>query len=256
MSDIEGISSAILNAYVGDTIAPVRDRLASAEEAYAVQQATVKAWLGDGRRLVGRKIGLTSKAVQQQLGVDEPDYGVIFADMVLPDASLIAPHAIKQPRVEAELAFVLSRDLPTSGVTPEAVMAATDYISPALEICGSRIAGWDIKIRDTVADNASAGMVVLGGPRLNLTLDELPDVAVQLAHNGAVVVEGRGEACLGNPAVAVAWLAEALGRYGEQLKAGDIVMSGALGRMVAAVPGDHFKASFGQFGAVSVSFGR
>lgn len=243
-----------MGAYTHSPIAPVRERLNGVTEAYAVQQLTVRGWLANGRRIAGRKIGLTAKAVQQQLGVDEPDYGVIFADMVVPDGGEVAKGMVLQPRVEAEIAFVLKRDLSGSAVTPEDVIAATDYVCPALEICGSRIAEWNIKIEDTVADNASAGLIVLGESRSAADLSQLPQIGVRLSHNGSVAVEGCGEACLGNPAIAVAWLAQALARYGEGLQAGDIVMSGALARMLLASPGDTFDADFGAFGSVNVTF--
>lgn len=256
MSVIETTARDLIAAYGHTPIAPVREKLNGIPEAYAVQQETVRDWLVKGRRIAGRKIGLTAKAVQQQLGVDEPDYGVIFSDMVVRHGSEVAKDTVLQPRIEAEVAFVLKRDLSGSAVTPEDVIAATDYVCPALEICGSRIADWNIKIEDTVADNASAGLIVLGEKRSAADLAQLPQIAMQLSHNGTVAVEGRGEACLGNPAIAVAWLAQALARYGEGLKAGDIVMSGALARMLPASPGDTFDADFGAFGSVKVSFAR
>ncbi|MBN9080980.1 MAG: hypothetical protein BGP04_22135 [Rhizobiales bacterium 62-17] len=254
MSVIENTARDLIAAYDQAPIAPVREQLNGVAEAYAVQQKTVRDWLAGGRRIAGRKIGLTAKAVQQQLGVDEPDFGTIFADMVVPHGGEVAKGTVQQPRIEAEIAFVLKRDLSGAQVTAEDVIAATDYVCPALEICGSRIADWNIKIEDTVADNASAGLIVLGEQRSAADLAQLPQVAMQLAHNGTVAVEGRGEACLGNPAIAVAWLAQALARYGEGLKAGDIVMSGALARMLPASPGDVFEGDFGAFGSVKVSF--
>lgn len=256
MSVIEDAAQEIIAAYGGQTIAPLRTRLSGVPDAYAVQQATVRTWLAKGRRIAGRKIGLTAKAVQQQLGVDEPDFGTLFADMIVADGGSIAANAVLQPRVEAEIAFVLGSDLKGTDISPEDVIAATAYVCPALEICGSRIAGWDIKIEDTVADNASAGMIVLGPNGGQPKMSELPAIEMRLSHNGAIAVEGRGEACLGNPAIAVAWLAQALGRYGEGLKAGDIVMSGALARMLPAEPGDRFEADFGTFGSVAVNFAK
>lgn len=256
MTIVEEIARSLQGAYAnGRTIAPLRDRITDIATAYAIQEAQVAAWRAQGRRIVGRKIGLTAKVVQEQLGVNEPDFGTILDHMIVPDGGTIAAGAVLQPRVEAEVAFVLARDLDPASVTPDDVIAATDYICPAIEICGSRIANWDIKITDTVADNASAGMIVLGQHRLvRPTLAALPQIKAAVSHNGKVAAEGSGAACLGNPATAVAWLAEALGRLGTRLRAGDIVMSGALARMLPAEPGDKFVADFGDLGSVSVNF--
>ena len=255
MSAILDAAKDIENAYTTRTpIAPVRDRISSVADAYAVQMATVKSWLAQGRTIAGHKIGLTAKAVQAQLGVDQPDFGTIFSDMVLKDNADISLTSVMQPRVEAEVAFVLKNDLKGEKITPEAVIAATDYICPALEICGSRIAQWNIKIEDTVADNASAGLIVLGPQRHKAVLDELPKIAVTLHKNDAAAVSGIGAACLDNPAIAVAWLAEALTKYGNGLSAGDVVMSGALAPMVAADAGQVFIGDFGAFGSVTARF--
>jgi 2-keto-4-pentenoate hydratase len=247
----------ILEAYTtGRPIAPVRDRIRSITDAYAVQQASVDVWLARGRTVAGHKIGLTSKAVQEQLRVDEPDFGVLFADMILHDGAEVAAGQILQPRIEGELAFILNGDLRGERLSAEDAVAATDYICPAIEICGSRIAGWDIRITDTISDNASSGMIVLGKTRVKPELDQLADVPMALRHNGAVAAEGRGSACLGNPAIAVAWLGQMLTRLGGGLRAGDVVMSGALAKMVAAEPGSSFSADFGHLGTVGVQFGR
>jgi 2-keto-4-pentenoate hydratase len=255
MSSIDETAMDILGAYAsGVPIAPVRGRISGVAQAYAVQQRTVAHWRQAGRRVVGRKIGLTNKTVQDQLGVHEPDFGTLFADMIVPDGGSVPHGAVMQPRVEAEIAFILNSDLDGVGISAEDVVEATDYVCPALEICGSRIANWDIRIEDTVADNASSALLVLGAGRAKPVVTELPLLALTMAHNGQCVLEGRGEACLGNPAVAVAWLAEALTRFGDKLKAGDIVLSGALARMLPAAGGDTFAADFGGFGSVSVRF--
>lgn len=255
MSIMDEVAKEILGAYsTGTPIAPVRGRINGVPQAYAVQQVTVDHWLRAGRRIVGRKIGLTAKAVQEQLGVHEPDFGALFADMIIENGGTIPRGAIMQPRVEAEIAFVLKSGISGTQISPEQVIAATDYVTPALEICGSRVANWDIRIEDTIADNASSAMIVLGHGRLVPTLAGLPQIAMSLTHNGQPAVEGRGDACLGNPAIAVAWLAEALTRLGEGLKPGDIVMSGALARMLPAAAGDVFAGDFGELGSVSVSF--
>ena len=256
MSVVAEICASILKAYeTGQPIAPVRDRIGGVLEAYAVQQASIDIWLKRGRKLAGQKIGLTSKAVQTQLGVDEPDFGVLFADMILDDGAEVPRGKVLQPRVEGELAFVLRSDLNGEKLSMEDVIRATDHVSPAIEICGSRIAGWDIRIADTISDNASSGLVVLGKTRIKPVLDDLPRVPMTMRVGGTTAAEGRGEACLGNPAIAVAWLGETLTRLGGGLRAGDVVMSGALAKMVAADPGSGFVADFGNLGTVRVQFG-
>jgi 2-keto-4-pentenoate hydratase len=255
MDVTSAVAQRILKAYeTHKPIPPVRGEISGVAEAYRVQSEATRVWLERGRRIAGRKIGLTAKAVQAQLGVDEPDFGTLFSDMILRDHAAVAPGAVLQPRIEGEIAFILKSDLGGDRITPEAVLEATDYVCPAIEICGSRIAGWDIRIEDTVADNASSGLVVLGGRRAKPSLSALAGVVLSVEHNGIVAAEGRGEACLGNPAVAVAWLAQALSRFGDRLRAGDVVMSGALAKMLAAQQGDRFTADFGAMGAVSVSF--
>jgi 2-keto-4-pentenoate hydratase len=249
------IAERLLEAYrTGIAISPIRSAVQGVAAAYAIQQESVAQWQRQGRRLVGQKIGLTSKAVQDQLGVGEPDFGALFADMILESGAVVPRGAVMQPRIEAEIAFVMKSDLAGTAITPAAVLAATDYVTPAIEICGSRIAAWDIRIEDTIADNASSGLVVVGAKRIKPDLAALAGVAMTLTHNGAPAGEGRGEACLGNPAAAVAWLAETLTRFGGKLRAGDLVMSGALARMVPAEPGSAFLADFGDWGGVAVRF--
>ncbi len=251
------IANRILEAYKsGVPIAPVRTEVSGLAAAYAVQRATFDAWLKAGRKPAGHKIGLTSNAVQEQLGVHEPDYGALFGDMILENGAHIGPRAVLQPRVEPEVAFVLKTDLAGENLTADQVIAATDYVVPAVEVCGSRIKGWDIRFEDTVADNASSGLVVLGIRKSKPALAELADLQVQVRVNGSVNAEGRGVACLGNPANAVAWLAGALTRQGDRLRAGDVVMSGAMAKMVAAEVGSSFDADFGAFGSVSLHFDR
>jgi len=251
------IANRILKAYeTGIPIAPVRTEVSGLAAAYAVQRATYDAWVKAKRTPAGHKIGLTSKAVQEQLGVHEPDYGALFSDMILESGAHIGPRAVLQPRVEPEVAFVLKTDLAGENLTAEQVIAATDYVVPAVEVCGSRIKGWDIRFEDTVADNASSGLIVLGNQKRKPVLAELADIEVKVRANGAVSAEGRGSACLGNPANAVAWLAGALTRLGNRLRAGDVVMSGAMAKMVAAEAGSDFDADFGAFGSVSLHFDR
>ena len=249
------IANRILKAYEsGVPIAPVRTEISGLAAAYAVQRATFDAWVKAGRKPVGHKIGLTSKAVQEQLGVHEPDYGALFSDMILENGAHIGPLAVLQPRVEPEVAFVLKTDLVGENLSADEVVTATDYVVPAVEVCGSRIKAWDIRFEDTVADNASSGLVVLGNRKWKPALAELANLQVQVRLNGSVNAEGRGVACMGNPANAVAWLAGALTRLGDRLRAGDVIMSGAMAKMVAAEVGSSFDADFGAFGSVSLHF--
>ena len=251
------VTNEILEAYSSHRpIAPVREKLNGISEAYDVQKRSVAIWLAAGRRAAGRKIGLTSKAIQEQLGVDEPDYGVLLADMFRRSGSTVEKEALLQPRIEGEIAFILSSALRGTHITPQAVLAATEYVCPAIEICDSRIARWDIKIADTVADNASAGLVVLGDARAKPTLEWLAQIEMSVYATDVKVGEGRGDACLGNPAIAVAWLAEKMTELGDGLRAGDVIMSGALSKMIPAVPGSQIRAEFRGLGDVRVDFGN
>jgi 2-keto-4-pentenoate hydratase len=240
----------------GSPCAPVRDLLGldGLTEAYAVQTAWVRSREQDGVRVIGRKIGLTNPAVQAQLGVDSPDYGFLLADMEAVDGGEADPAGLLQPRIEAEIAFVLGADLDLPDPTAEDVRAATDHVRPALEIVDSRIAGWDIRLVDTVADNASAAGFVLGEQRTPLDGD-LTAVLMTMDRNGERVSEGSGADCLGSPLLAVAWLARVSAGLGRPLRAGEIVLSGALGRVVDVRPGDAFSAELSGLGSVSVSFG-
>ena len=218
----------------GHPCAPVRDLLGETDQdaAYAVQSLNVARHVEAGREVVGRKIGLTSAAVQSQFGVFSPDYGVLLDDMVFADREPIDLSRFLQPRVEAEVAFVLGDDLDSTHTSVADVIRATDFVLPALEVVDSRIAGWDIKITDTVADNASSGAVVLGTTPRSLNGLDLTELGMSLEHAGAVVSSGSGAACLGSPVVAVAWLAREVARHGRFLRAGEVVLSGALGPMV------------------------
>ncbi|MEU9187195.1 fumarylacetoacetate hydrolase family protein [Streptomyces sp. NPDC048484] len=234
--------------------APVRTFLTGMEAAYAVQRANVERGTAAGRRIVGRKIGLTSPAVQTQLGVDQPDFGTLFADMAVPEGGQVAAGRLLRPKVEAEVALVLGAALPHRDCTVVDVLRATDFALPALEIVDSRIADWDISIVDTVADNASSGLFVLGGTPVPLTGLGLRSVRMTMTRGGEVVSEGTGADCLGSPLNAAAWLASALARMGDPLRAGDLVLTGALGPMAVAAPGDRFEAHISQLGRVNVEF--
>ncbi len=235
---------------------PVRDLLPDGglDDGYAVQQL-VRARGPVGRRRVGRKIGLTSPAVQQQMQVDTPDFGVLFADMAYGDSELIPFGDLLQPRVEAEVAFVLSADLPEADVTPSELLRAVDFVVPAIEVVDSRIADWDITIFDTVADNASSGVFVTGGsPRSLRDIDDLRAIEMTLTVDGVVVSSGSGAACLGHPVNAVVWLANAVAERGEPLRAGELVLSGSLGPLVPVQSGLTYDAHLGGLGSVRASF--
>ncbi|MFE7579522.1 2-keto-4-pentenoate hydratase [Streptomyces sp. NPDC057521] len=235
---------------------PVRTLLPEEDvaAAYAVQRLYVERSLAEGRRLVGRKIGLTSPAVQRQLGVAQPDFGALFADMAVSEGRPVAPGRLLQPKVEAEVALVLGTDLPHRDPTVADLLRATAFALPALEIVDSRIAGWDIGIVDTVADNASCGLYVLGGTPVPLDRVDLRDVAMTLTKNGETVSRGTGRDCLGSPLTAALWLASTLAGLGDPLKAGDLVLTGALGPMAAAAEGDEFTARIEGLGTVSAAF--
>ncbi|MGW0886399.1 2-keto-4-pentenoate hydratase [Streptomyces sp. NPDC002671] len=251
-------AAAVLDqaARTGSPCPPVRSLLpeADVEVAYAVQRLYIERGVAAGRRLVGRKIGLTSPAVQRQLGVDQPDFGALFADMAVPEGQPIAPGRLLQPKVEAEAALVLGADLPHRNPTMADLLRATAFALPALEIVDSRIADWDITIVDTVADNASCGLFVLGGTPVPLDRVDLRAVRMTLTRNGETVSQGTGVDCLGSPLTAALWLASMLAGLGEPLRAGDIVLTGALGPMALAVEGDEFTAHIEGLGTVTTAF--
>jgi 2-keto-4-pentenoate hydratase len=240
-------------AYRGGAVPPLRDGLAPADAdgAYAVQAINTEFWVGQGRRVTGRKVGLTAKAVQAQLGVDQPDFGVLFNDMEITDGGELLASKTLAPKAEAEIAFLLSADLTDPAVTREQVAASVAAVMPAIEIVDSRIADWKITFADTVADNGSSAFYVLGQKRKPLAGLDLWTCGMVLEVNGAVVSLGAGAACLGHPLNAVAWLARIAARRGAPLRAGDVVLSGALGPMVAINPGDAVQASIGGLGSAS-----
>jgi 2-keto-4-pentenoate hydratase len=257
MTLVEEFADALYAAERNRTpIAPLRDHIANADDAYAVQEHNTRRALAAGRRLVGRKIGLTSAAVQRQLGVDRPDFGMLFADMEVGEGEPIAIGRILQPRIEAEVAFILDRDLPFEHATLADIVLATAYVAPALEIVGSRISDWNIRFVDTVADNASSGAWVLGGPVRKLDGIDLRGCSMVMERDGALVSEGSGAACLGNPLNAVRWLAREMVARGRPLQAGDIVLSGALGPMVAVTAGATYEARISGLGSALATFAR
>ncbi|MEW9515098.1 2-keto-4-pentenoate hydratase [Streptomyces tubercidicus] len=224
------------------------------ESAYAVQQLNVRRAVAGGRRITGRKIGLTSPAVQRQLGVDQPDFGALFADMAVPEGGQVPAGRLLQPKVEAEVALVLGADLPYEVCTVADVLRATEFALPALEIVDCRVAFWEISLVDTVADNASSGLYVLGGTPVPLTRLDVRALTMTMTRNGEQVSAGTGTDCLGSPLNAATWLASTLATRGDPLRAGDVVLTGALGPMVPAAPGDVFEARIPELGSVRVGF--
>ncbi|MEZ0580755.1 2-keto-4-pentenoate hydratase [Nocardioides sp. MH1] len=242
--------------------APVRDLIGADDlpAAYAVQQGLVQARIAAGAAVVGRKIGATSKAVQDQLGVDQPDFGYLLDDMDVSHGARGEPVSMRtlvQPRVEAEVAFRLATDIAPddeADITIEAVRAAVDVALPALEIVDSRIADWKIGFTDTVADNASSGLFVVGEDGKALAELEPRDVEMSLTVNGEERSAGNGAACLGDPLEALRWLAVQAHRFGDPLRAGQVVLSGALGPFVPFAPGDRVVASISGFAPLTVDF--
>ena len=240
----------------GAYIAPLRDSFPGmdGDDAYRVQRLNTDHRLSEGRRIVGRKIGLTSVAVQRQLGVDQPDFGVLFDDMGHGDSEPVPMARLQQPKAEAEIAFVMGRDLVAEYPGHADVMAAIDHVLPAIEIVGSRIANWNIRFVDTVADNASAGAYVLGGTPRRLDGLDLRLAGMAMFRRGEPVSTGAGAACLGHPLNAVVWLARTLARLGAPLRAGELVLSGALGPMVPVAAGDVLEANVQGLGSVRAVF--
>jgi 2-keto-4-pentenoate hydratase len=240
--------------------APVRAFFADDRDidtAYAVQEYNWKRFLAEGRVSIGHKIGLTAAAVQKQLGVDQPDFGILYEDTRVPDGGQVDPSRLIHAKVEGEIAFVLKSALDKPQLAFEDVIAATDYVSPAIEIVDSRIQNWDIRLLDTVADNASSGLFVLGGARRGLQDLDLAALHMALINDGGrIISEGTGANCMGNPVLATLWLARKAVALGRPLLAGDIVLSGALGPMVPVTPGSHFVVAIQELGEVSVTFGN
>lgn len=254
---IEQIRQSLAQAQqTREAIAPLSRQYPSMtlDDAYAVQKAFLDERLRQGARLAGRKIGITSRPVQQMFGVDQPDFGCLFADMAYGTHQAIPKDTLIQPKAEGEIAFVLKRDLSGPGLTAADVLAATEGVMACFEIVDSRIRNWEIGIVDTVADNASSGAFVLGDRLVDPRRADLTLCGMVIEKNGQVAVTGAGAAVLGSPVNAVVWLANQLGRYGEGLKAGDIVLSGSLAAMVPAASGDHFRMSIAGIGSCSVFF--
>lgn len=227
----------------------------SIDEAYAIQKAMISERVSAGDRIVGHKIGLTSRPMQEMFGVDQPDFGHLLASMAQPVGEPVT-YPLIQPRVEPEIAFILKETVGGPGVTMERVLAATAYICPALEVIDSRIRDWNIRFVDTVADNASSGCFLLGSATQAALGRDLAAIGVVLRKDGEVVQTGTGAAVLGHPARAVAWLANTLALYGQELKAGQVVLSGSMTAAIPVTPGSHIRATVAGLGSVEAYFPR
>jgi 2-oxopent-4-enoate/cis-2-oxohex-4-enoate hydratase len=255
--DAVGLGDELYEAWRARTVLePFTTRYPSitVEQAYRVQERMVARRLSAGERIVGKKIGVTSAAVMNMLGVYEPDFGYLLDGMIVHEGQAIDMGTLIQPKAEGEIAFVLKRDLMGPGLSNADVLAATECVMPCFEIVDSRIRDWKIKIQDTVADNASCGVFVLGDRAVDPRKVDLSLCGMVLEKNGAVVGTGAGAAALGSPVSAVAWLANTLGRLGVPLKAGEVILSGSLAAVFTAQAGDNFRVTIGGIGSCSVRF--
>ncbi len=262
MKDLTSIARNLRSAYGAGAIAPLKTRLAELSDspeqsvalAYEVQDTNTRFWEDNGRVITGRKIGLTSKTVQQQLGVDEPDYGILFDDMEYANGSTVSMKKLIQPKVEAEIAFKAATNIekmPNSGEELAGMMSAA---FPALEIVDSRIEDWKISLSDTVADNASSALYVLGDPVSEFTVADTVNATMQLYDNNTLVSVGKGEDCLGGPLKATMWLVEKMIEVGRPVQKGDVILSGALGPMVQVAAGSRYFSDIKGFGSVEINF--
>ena len=255
--EIEKYGDELYRALIdGVAITPLSDRIAGLgiEDAYRIQLRMIARRVETGERIVGKKIGVTSKAVMDMLNVRQPDFGHLTSAMVCNDGDAISMSRLIAPKAEGEIAFVLKHALTGPGVTEADVLRATRYVLPCFEIVDSRISDWKIKIEDTVADNASSGFFVLGDRGVDPLSLDLATVGMTLEKNGEIVATGAGAAALGNPLTAVAWLANTLGALGMSLEAGEVILSGSLAAMVAVEAGDSLRMSLGGIGSASVRF--
>jgi 2-keto-4-pentenoate hydratase len=237
-------------------IAPLTDRNPTIDvvDAYEIQLINIRQRVAEGARVVGHKVGLSSKAMQQMMGVDEPDYGHLLDEMQAFEDTPVKAGSYLYPRVEVEVGFVLAEDLPGAECTEDDVLAATAAFAPSIELIDTRITDWQIKLCDTIADNASSAGFVLGAGRVAPETVDIQSIDAVLTRNGEVVASGRSDAVLGNPVTAVAWLARKVQSFGVRLRKGDIVLPGSCTRAIDARPGDHFVAEFDGLGSVRLTF--
>ncbi|GCA98033.1 2-keto-4-pentenoate hydratase [Mycolicibacterium mucogenicum] len=237
-------------------MSPMTDTYADIDvvDAYEIQLLNIRQRVAEGARVVGHKVGLSSEAMQKMMNVDEPDYGHLLDDMQVFEDKPVLTSKYLLPRVEVEVGFVLADDLPGAGCTEDDVLAATAAFAPAIELIDTRITNWQVKLCDTIADNASSAGWVLGKERVSPKDIDIRNIDAVLKCNGEVLGEGRSDAVLGNPVTAVAWLARKVDQFGVRLKAGDVVLPGACMRAFDAKPGDDFVAEFAGLGSVHLSF--
>ncbi|BDY27281.1 MULTISPECIES: 2-keto-4-pentenoate hydratase [Mycolicibacterium] len=237
-------------------MSPLTDRYADIDvvDAYEIQLINIRQRVAEGARVIGHKVGLSSKAMQDMMGVDEPDYGHLLDEMQVFEDTPVKSANYLYPRVEVEVGFILADDLPGAGCTEEDVLAATAAFAPAIELIDTRITNWQIKLCDTIADNASSAGWVLGQARVSPKDIDIRNIDAVLTNHGEVVAEGRSDAVLGNPVTAVAWLARKVEGFGVRLKAGDIVLPGSCTRAIDAPAGSDFVADFAGLGSVRLSF--
>ncbi|MCE7004377.1 2-keto-4-pentenoate hydratase [Kibdelosporangium philippinense] len=257
--DVPAAAKALLQAYrTGEPVEPLAKQVEGLDidGAYAIQLAQVEQWLAGGAVVKGHKVGLTSAAMQQQLGVDQPDFGHLTDGMFHSESEVIDISAFLQPRVEPEIGFILGKPLSGPGVTLEQVADAVEWVVPSLEIIDSRVRDWKISIVDTIADNASSGGLVLGTARAKLSDVDVVETTGSLKVNDSIVGTGKGSAVLGNPLSAVAWLANVLGERGVSLEAGHVVLPGSITAAVAVSDGDEVVATFDGLGTVTARFGK
>ena len=240
------------------TLTPLTDRHPDidVDDAYHISLHMLSRREADGEKVVGKKIGVTSKPVQDMLNVHQPDFGFLTDTMHYPDGATIsiAKAGLIQPRAEGEIAFMLKADLHGPGVTRDDVLAATAWVAPCFEIVDSRIDDWKIRIQDTVADNASCGVFVIGDRHTDPAGLDLAAVRMRMLRNGEPAGEGLGSAVQGHPAEAVAWLANTLGRFGIPFRAGELILSGSLAPLIPARAGDRFEMEIDGLGRCSVAF--
>ncbi|AXT84304.1 2-keto-4-pentenoate hydratase [Aeromicrobium sp. A1-2] len=237
-------------------VSPLRDTWPDLDvvDSYSIQLLNIADRLAAGATVHGHKVGLSSKAMQEMMGVDEPDYGHLLSDMQVFSDVPLSVGRYCMPRVEVEVAFVLGRTLPGEGCTEADVLDATDYVTASIELIDSRITNWDIKIADTIADNASSAGYVLGSARIDPAGLDLTTIEAKLLCNGEEVAAGRSDAVLGNPVTAVAWLARKVASFGVTLDAGHVILPGSVHRAIDARAGDNFEAVFTDLGSVQLSF--
>lgn len=230
------------------------DDFVTVQDAYDIQLKNVARALDDGEVISGKKIGLTSKPMQKLFGIDEPDYGHLYKSTEVTNGGSIKIDTLNKPKVEGEIAFVLKEDLKGPGVTVEDVYRATDYISASIEIVDTRYRDWKIKLVDTISDNGSSVLYLMGDNKLSVDQVSIPEIEMTLCKNGEKINNGTGADVLGNPAEAVAWLANKLNEFGVQLNRGDVILSGAITAAPEASRGDVFECVFSELGSVKVRF--